>query len=152
MSKTDRIKFSAQCRLVHRRAVKVSNSKERIIGWNAVKRVPAAVSWDSWMCRWFDTPRPFVDINAQNAGKQIEIEALRIHMHIILTAFVPGRNVQVTVESEMEVAAVVIELAILHSIKDLLSIRIDSEVDRIGGESGHAVDIWRSSRCNVGNE
>src|SRR5262249_49576692 len=132
MAESDGIKFAAERGLIDRHAVEVGDSEKRIVWRDAVKCVAAAVGRDSRVRSRFDAARLFIDVEAQDARKQIEIEALRVHVNVVLAAFVPGGNVEVTVEAEMEIAAVVIEFAIDHSVENLLSVGIDGQVDRIG--------------------
>src|SRR6266481_6271017 len=52
----------------------------------------------------------------------------------------------------MEIAAVMVEFTIHHAVEDLLRIRVDSQTDRIGGETGDAIEIRGAAWCDVGDK
>src|SRR5437016_220716 len=73
-------------------------------------------------------------------------------MNVVLAAFVTGGNIKIAILAEMEIAAIMVELAIDHAVKHLLPVGVNGEADWIGGEPGNAIEIGRTSRSNVRRE
>src|SRR6185436_17632491 len=62
MAKANGEKLAAQGGLIDRGTVKIGHAKERIVGWDTIERVAAAISWDSGMGGGFDAAGSLIHI------------------------------------------------------------------------------------------
>ena len=60
----------------------------------------------------FDVPSLFIHVDAQDAGKEILGDLLAVSAGVVLIAFVPEGNVEISVGAELQRAAVVVVVVV----------------------------------------
>src|SRR5262249_49425790 len=83
-------------------AVKLSSADKWIVGWNRIIRGTGG------MRRRRQAAGALVDIQAQDAGKKVFVDALAVRAGVIGVAFIAERYVEITIGPEVQVAGVMI--------------------------------------------
>ena len=97
-------------------SVERGDTDERIVRRDAILNDASDVVRVRWMRVWQQAghSRRHVDIQSKDRGPEIFIDALAVVQAVVLIAFIAQRDVEITVRSKVQVAAVVIAVLIEH--------------------------------------